>query len=170
MFIAGDAETLIQLARTEQNPELRLEIIESLGLVGGDSAVGALRDLYSSETDLEVKKSILESFFLAGDADTLWRLAAIGTGSRVAQCGHREAWASSVGRIRRCPQALWESETDPEVKKAILEAFFLQNNTQALIDIVRSEQDKELRNEALEYLSLIGSDEAVDFLLEALEK
>ena len=67
-------------------------------------------------------------------------------------------------------KALWESETDQDVKEAILEAFFLQSDTQALIDIVRREQDRELRNEALEYLSLIGSDEAMDFLLEALEK
>jgi len=170
MFLAGDAETLIHLARTEQNPELRLEIIESLGLVGGDRAVGALRDLYSSETNLEVKKSILESFFLAGDADTLRRLAESEQDPEL-----RSAAIEGLGLIGReksggALKALWESETDPEVKKAIVEAFFLQNNTQALIDIVRSEQDKELRNEALEYLSLIGSDEAVDFLLEALEK
>ena len=99
---------MVQLAQTEQDPELRSAAIESLGLIGSEKSASAL-------------------------------------------------------------QALWASESDREVKEAILEAYFLQSNAAALIDIVRTEQDTELRNEALEYLSLMGSDEAVDFLLEALE-
>jgi hypothetical protein len=45
----------------------------------------------------------------------------------------------------------------------------LQGNHQALIEVIRSEEDRELRKKALEYLSLIDSDEAMDFMLQALE-
>lgn len=170
MFIAGDSETLIQLAGSEQSPELRLEIIEYLGLVGGDRARGALGDLYKSETDQEVKEQILEAFFLAGDSATLVRLAQTEPDPEL-----RSAAIEGLGLIdseeaEGALRDLWKSETDPTVKEAILEAFFLQQNTEALIEIVRSEQDKERRNEALEYLSLMGSDEAMAFLLEALEE
>ena len=170
MFIAGDGETLIQLVNTERSPELRMEIIEFLGLVGGDTAMVALRELYTTEIDQEVKEQVLESFFLAGDTETLLQLAQTEQDPEL-----RAEVIESLGLIGAeesggALQALWESESNSEVKEAILEAFFLQNNAQALIDIVRSEPDRELRNEALEYLSLIGSDEATEFLLEALEK
>ena len=65
---------------------------------------------------------------------------------------------------------LWRSESDAKIKAEILEAFFLQSNAKALIEIVRNEEDTELRKEALEYLSLMGTDEAVDFLLETLQQ
>jgi len=170
MFIAGDGETLAQLARTEQSPELRMEIIEYLGLVGGASAMGTLHDLYGGESGQEVKEQILEAFFLAGDADTLLQVARSEQDPEL-----RSAAIEGLGLIDSeksggALQNLWDSESDREVKEAIIEAFFLQNNAQALIDIVRTEPDQELRKEALEHLSLIGSDEAVDFLLEALEE
>ncbi|MGB7491883.1 MAG: hypothetical protein WBN62_16265, partial [Thermoanaerobaculia bacterium] len=65
--------------------------------------------------------------------------------------------------------ALYASESDREIKKSILQAFMLQENHEALIEVVRSEEDRELRKMALEYLSFIDSDEAMDFLLTALE-
>lgn len=169
MFIAGDGETLAELARTETNPETRMELIEYLGLVGGDSARSSLDAMYLAEADPEVKKHILEAFFLASDSETLLELArseqdpdlrseAI---EALALIGSDESAAGL--------QALWVSETDPEVKESILEGFFIQSNAAALIEIVRTEKDPEQRKNALEYLSLIGSDEAVDFLLQALE-
>ena len=169
MFIAGDGDTLAQLARTEQDPELRMAAIEALGLVGGATARGELQELYGTESDLEVKEQILEAFFLAADADTLLRLARTEEDPEL-----RGAAIESLGLIgsegsAEALQELWESESNGEVKEAILEAYFLQSNAEALIHIVRTEQDSELRKEALEYLSMIGSDEAVDFLLEALE-
>lgn len=169
MFLAGDGETLAQLARTEPSRELRENVIEYLGLVGGDEAREALHELYGSEADPEVRKHILEAFFLASDAPTLLQVAQSESDPEL-----RSAAIESLGLIGSedsgdALQALWVSEGEREVKEAILEAFFLQSNAQALIEIVRTEQDKELRKEALEYLSMVGSDEAVDFLLEALE-
>ena len=169
MFIAGDGETLAQLARTEPNPELRMEIIEYLGLVGSETARQALHSLYSSESDLEVKEEILEAFFLAGDAETLVDLARSESNPDLRSAAIEGLGLISVEESGPALHSLWDSESDPEVKEAIIEAFFLQNNARALIDIVRSEQSTELRKEALEYLSLMGSDEAVDFLLEILE-
>ncbi len=170
MFIAGDSETLIQLARTEPSAELRMEVIEFLGLVGGEESRQALRDLYGSESDPEVKEQILQAFFLSGDTETLLRLARSEPDSELRSAAIEGLGLIGAEKSGEALNSLWAAESEPEVKEAILEAYFLQQNTAALIEIVRSEQDRELRNEALEYLSMIGSDEAVEFLLEALEK
>lgn len=169
MFLAGDSETLARLAKTEPSSELRSSVIEYLGLVGGDSATAALDDLYRSESDPAVKKRILEAYFLAGSADTLLRAAQTESDPELRSAAIEGLGLIDAEKSSGALQTLWEGESDPRVKESILEAFFLQNNAQALIAIIRTEQDKEVRNKALEYLSLIGSDEAVDFLLEALE-
>jgi HEAT repeat protein len=112
---------------------------------------------------------ILESFFLMNDAETLAGVA------RQEQDPELKAKAiEGLGLIgtassRSALSSLYAEEGDPRFKKEILEAFMLQNNHQALIDVIRSEEDRELRKQALEYLSMIDSDEAMDFLLTALE-
>ena len=169
MFLAGDAETLAQFARSEKDPELRMEAIEYLGVTGSSTAMSTLRDLYASETDGEVKEQILEGFFLAADGETLLKLAKTEPDPELR--GEAIEYLGLLGSEKSADalHALWTSESDPEVKESILEAFFLQNNAQALIEIVKTENSSEIRQEALEYLSLMGSDEAVDFLLQALE-
>jgi hypothetical protein len=170
LFIAGDAETLAQLARTEIDAETRSDIIEYLGLEGSDSAMETLHELYRSEADVEVKKQILEAFGLAGDSETLVELARSESDPALRGVAIEGLGIIGPDKASGALAALWESETDPEVKEAILEAFFLQSNAKALAEISQSEQNIELRKAALEYLSMIDSNEAVDFLLQALEE
>jgi HEAT repeat protein len=169
LFIAGDAKKLAEVARTESDPELRRKAIEGLGLVDSKESQQALESLYESETDRTTRMKILESFFLMNDAETLAGVA------RQEQDPELKAKAiEGLGLIgtassRSALSSLYAEEGDPRFKKEILEAFMLQNNHQALIDVIRSEEDRELRKQALEYLSMIDSDEAMDFLLTALE-
>ena len=55
-----------------------------------------------------------------------------------------------------------------KVRKAVLNAFFLQGNDTALIEIARKETDLKMKKEAVEKLSLMGSKEAQEFMLELL--
>jgi DNA helicase TIP49 (TBP-interacting protein) len=58
---------------------------------------------------------------------------------------------------------------DVESKKAVLEAFFLQNNARALIDISKKETNQRLKKEALQKLSLMNDEEALAYMLQILE-
>ena len=64
---------------------------------------------------------------------------------------------------------VYGSSTDRGEKKDVMEAFFLMDDYKGLIEIVKTEQDRELQKKALEYLSLLDSDEATDFVLGLLE-
>jgi hypothetical protein len=52
----------------------------------------------------------------------------------------------------------------------VIKSLFLQGNAKALIEIARQETDPELKQEAVKKLSLIGSKEATDYLMEILDQ
>lgn len=71
-IISGDREHLAALAKSEQNPELRKEAIRDLGVVGG---MEELQALYARETDRSVKETILNGYFVGGNAPALIAVA-----------------------------------------------------------------------------------------------
>jgi len=52
----------------------------------------------------------------------------------------------------------------------VLTAYFLGGNATGLVTIARAEKDPELKKKAVEKLSLMGSKEANDYLMEILQK
>jgi tetratricopeptide (TPR) repeat protein len=75
MFVAGDAERVGQLARSEPNPELRAEAVRSLGAMGAKRGAAVLLQLWDSETDPEVRESIIDGLFIQGNARAMIELA-----------------------------------------------------------------------------------------------
>jgi hypothetical protein len=66
--------------------------------------------------------------------------------------------------------SMYASETNSEVKEAIIDALFLQNNARALIDIAKREKNKDVRDAALQKLSVMHNDEALQYMLQILEQ
>jgi hypothetical protein len=69
------AEVLSEIAKTEQDPELRRKAIRNLGVSGGASAAPALMAAYQGSPDVESKKAALDGLFISGDAHDLVALA-----------------------------------------------------------------------------------------------
>jgi hypothetical protein len=62
------------------------------------------------------------------------------------------------------------TETDAQIRREVLNAFFIQGNAEALIQVARAEKDPTLRREAVSKLSLMGSNKAaLDFMMELLK-
>jgi tetratricopeptide (TPR) repeat protein len=72
MFVRKDRATLVNIAKTEQNPDLRRQAIQFLGAMG---ATDALAGLYTSESSEEGKRAIIDSLFAQGDAKQLVDIA-----------------------------------------------------------------------------------------------
>jgi HEAT repeat protein len=75
LFVGGNAGRLIELARSEKDPELRRDAIQHLGLVGSPEASAALEQLYASDTDRRVRGAVLQAFFVQGNAKRLIEIA-----------------------------------------------------------------------------------------------
>jgi len=71
MGVAGDVDTLIDLARREKDPQVRRKAIQGLGIAGGSKTGEALRSLYSTAADGATRQSVVEALFIQGNAHAL---------------------------------------------------------------------------------------------------
>jgi outer membrane protein assembly factor BamD (BamD/ComL family) len=75
LFVGGAADRLAELAQKETDPRLRREAIQKLGLTGEKKSAALLKQMYAAEKDAAVKRTILEAFFIQGNATTLIEIA-----------------------------------------------------------------------------------------------
>jgi hypothetical protein len=74
LWLAGDREHVGELARNEKDKTLKLAAINDLGLMG-KSSEDALISIYSSDSDSDVRRKVINALFLAGDCHGLVTLA-----------------------------------------------------------------------------------------------
>jgi len=75
-FIAeDDVQGLSEAARTATEARIRASAIRGLGAVGGEQSRATLVQMYSSERDPEIKRSVVEGLFIQNDAHDLIQLA-----------------------------------------------------------------------------------------------
>jgi hypothetical protein len=166
-MISGDREDLLAAAQSEKNPSLRSEAIRQLGIV---HAPEELRQLYKTETSPDVKKTILQAFFLSGDAKFLAEAAQGEKDAEVRRSAIHNLGLVGSSDAREALLAIYPKETDRENKEAVLNALFIQGNAHALVSIARSEKDPELKKAAVSKLSIMNSKEGNDYLMEILQK
>ncbi|MBV9226870.1 MAG: HEAT repeat domain-containing protein, partial [Acidobacteriaceae bacterium] len=65
--------------------------------------------------------------------------------------------------------SIYKSDSNHDVRKAILNALFLQGNGKALVDLARSEKDPEMKAEIVRQMSLVHSKEVTDYMMEILK-
>ncbi len=167
-FMLSDAiEPVLELARNEPDADLRQHAIHQLGIM---NAHEVLRDLYRSETTDEVKARILHSMFIADDTEALVDIARTESNEEM-----RRKAIHSLGLVDSAAAStalgeIYTSTSDVETRKAIIRAHFLSDNVEQLIEIARTESNLELRKVAIQQLSLIDDDQALDFMMELLEQ
>jgi hypothetical protein len=75
LFVSGDAAHLIDVANTEQNPELRRRAVQHLGTMGRTSTGEALVGIYAKEKDTDIKRSVINALFVQNNAESLVAIA-----------------------------------------------------------------------------------------------
>ena len=166
-MVASSRDNLLNVAKSETNPELKVHAIQLLGNAGG---AGDLAQLYSSESAPEVKRAIIQGLFISGNSDKLLELA---KGEKDANLRHFAITQLGVmgrGKTGATLAALYPQETDQDNKRAIINALFIQGNATALVDIARKETDMNLKKVIVNQLSMMHSKEANDYLMEILAK
>jgi HEAT repeat protein len=76
--ISGDLESLRKLAEGSGDRSVRIEAVRRIGIIDGDAASQALRQIYANSTDPEFKEAALQGLLIAGDEQgvlTLYRAA-----------------------------------------------------------------------------------------------
>jgi HEAT repeats len=164
-MISGDRELLLALAKGEKNEALKREAIRNLGISGGRAE---LQQLYQSENSIEAKKEILQALFLSGDSQKLARVAQDEKNPELRRAAVRNM--GLMGGREPELQSIYTKESDRGIKEEVLNAYFLGGNANGLIAVAKTEKDPELKKVAVQKLSLMGSKEANDYLMELLQK
>jgi HEAT repeat protein len=163
---SGSKTFLVNTAKTEKDPGLRADAIRQLALSGGQDE---LWQLYQSSNSKEDKDSILKSMFLSHNTARLGELARTEKDPQL-----RVTAIKSLGLIRDSAAgdtlvSIYKSDSNHEVRSAVINALFLQQNAKALIDLARTEKDTQLREEVIRKMSLLHSKEVTDYMLEVLK-
>lgn len=75
MMMCGDSEGLAEIAKSEKDPKVMGKVIKTLGLVGGEHTVDTLLSIYTTSSDLETKKEVINALFLHGAAKPMVAMA-----------------------------------------------------------------------------------------------
>ena len=164
-MVSGDKARVLNAAKTEKDPALRSTAVRLLGVMGGTAELG---QMYATATSADEKKDILQALFVGGATE---QVAAAARGEKDKEV--RLVAVRNLGLMGRKSETvlaeMYRVETDPEVKKEVLNAFFLQGNAARLVEIARAEKDPTLKKEAVHWLSLMNSREARAYMLELLK-
>ena len=146
-------DLLARTAKDGSNPESQRKAIEFLALFGGAESRQILESLYTSATDIEVKKAILHTYLITGDKA---RALAAAKGEKNPEL-RREA-IHMLGAMGAQGEAweLYQSEGSAEARKAILQALFIGGAAEKVGELARTEKDPELRREAIRTLGFLG--------------
>jgi len=166
-MIGGDKEHLFAAAKSEKDEGLREEAIRQLGLVHG---IDELNQLYKSEAAPQVRRGILQAFFLAGDSGKLVEAARTEKDPELRRAAIRNMGLIHSAESSKELQTIYAQDQDRSVREEVLNALFLQGDGAAIVAIARNEKDPELKKVAVQKLSIMHSKEGTDYLMEILQK
>jgi HEAT repeat protein len=158
---------LLAAAQEEHDPELRREAIQRLGAAGGQAE---LRQLYKSTASVEDKEAIIQGFIAADDIQGLTEAAKSATEPRVKTTAIRALGAVGGEQSKATLLQMYGNEKDPDIKRAVIEGLFIQDDAHDLIQLARKESDPGMRKHLVQQLSVMDEREAKDYMLEILNK
>jgi len=174
LFVLAQSNTpraqqlLEQIAKGGGNPDLQLKAIQYLGTVGRRQGGGqALYDIYTASTDDNVRRATLRAMLTANDTDHLVQAAKSEKSP--------ELKAEAIRYLAGKPEtgdglvALYSTEQDQQVKRAIVDTLQGQRNVKALVDLARKERDPEMKRQLVQRISTVHSKDATDYLMELLK-
>jgi len=165
LMLSGDKAKVYEVATKETTPELRREAIQQLGVMGGREE---LWKIYQTEKDTSVRRAVINSLFISGGVDQLGELATKETDPALRRDAIQKLGLKGENSAPLLKN-IYATEKDPAVKRAVLDAYFVQGNAKALIDIAKTEQDQSLKRAAVEKLSVMGGKDAGDYMMELLK-
>ncbi len=163
---SGSRDLLLHAAKTETDPQLRRDAIRQLALAGGEEQ---LWQLYQSDNSVDDRKAVLESMFLSGNSGRLAEIARTDNNPEL-----RASAIKSLGLMGGNGRAdvltsIFQHDKNDQVRQAVLNALFLQQNGKALVDLARQEKDPQVKRQIVSKMALIQSKEVTEYMTELLK-
>jgi HEAT repeat protein len=164
------AQALIsQIAHGQSGPALQMKAIRMLAAGQGKRADDTLADIYQHTSDAEVKRAILQSYLITGDAEKELAAARTETDPELVKTAVHALGAMGAGEDLL---TLYRSTNSPQAKSDIIGSFIAagHNGVGPLTEIAQSEQDPDLRRKAIRSLGIAGGSSVAPALVATYQK
>jgi HEAT repeat protein len=163
-MVAGETGKLLEVAKEDPDPSVREQAVSLLGAAGGTAE---LDELYRSNDDPTVRRSLLSALMVAGDEQRLLRIAREDEDPQI-----RRGAIEMLGVMgaEDALSTLRRENPTPEVIEAVMTAMMVAGDARGLIEIYEQSDDREVRLRAVQQLSMMDSEEAMQFMLQILEE
>lgn len=167
-YMVGDNQAgVLAAAQHEANPDVKRSAIQLLGAMDAKKELAQLwpgADLASKRTILDACVAADYSEFLSQVAKNAsepveLRRAAL---QRLGAVGGKDTPSTLV--------QIYRSESNLEMKNAALDGLFVDDDAKDLVALARAETDPQMRKRIVEKLAVMDSKEAKDYMLEILSK
>ena len=166
-LMSGDKESVIAVARTEKSPELRREAIHYLGMMGGRTE---LREMYKSSDAPDTREAVIQGMLMSGDSQGLMDIANVEKDPKVLDKAIRTLGMVGGQESLAALTTIYGSHAEIEIKKSVIHALFLHGAGKEMVALARKETNPELKRELVQKMSLMGSPEINEYMMEILNK
>jgi hypothetical protein len=162
-----DKEHLLQIARTEKSPDLRIEAVRRLASM--NDAGNEVWQLFQSEASPEIRMQILESLPNNGNMDKFLEVAKTDKDARLRRVAIQQLANQRAATTGSALVAIYSADQDSEVRRTVIDALYSQRNTKDLIQVARAEKDPKMKQRIVERIANMKTPEGNDYLMEILK-
>jgi len=155
-------QVMTTVARGGSNPDLQMKAIQYIGMQGSQPNRQLLGEIYTSSTDVDVKRQILRAYMMAGDRE---RVLAAATNEKSPQLRAEAVRQLGMMGARDEVWQLYQKETDAQVRGQIIQGLFMAGDSTHLLEIANNDASPELRRRAIQHLGMMGRDRTGDAIL-----
>jgi len=167
MGIAGAKDELLAAARSERDPQLRKEAVNGLAIAGGREQ---LRQLYKEAPDVQTKRELMRSAVITGDREILMNALQNETDFDLRREAINNLGISGGSETPAFLANIYNTDKDARMRTAALDALFIRGAAHELVELVKKETDPQMKKRIVEKLALMNNKEATDYLIQLLEK
>jgi len=154
-------DVLLAVAKTSNEPDLQKRAIKYVGMSGNSRSRAALKEIYQSSTNIDIKKAVFHAWMMCGcKAEVL----AVANTERSPELRHEAVRYLGLMGGRDELRAMYKNTTDPETRAAIIHAMMLCGDSQGLAEIATTEKDPIVLEAAIHNLGLVGGSESLTAL------
>lgn len=166
---------LLDIARNNPDPKLRMTAIRRLGEQGNDQITDELIKIYDADKTMEIRSQVIRTLAERNDQRSLAKLMEIARGNDPADLrafALRRLAEKDDEQIVTQLISFYDGEQNPQIRMSLLRAFGeskQKNAVRKLMTVAKSDPSVELRKAAVRYLGESKDPEALKFLEELLK-
>ncbi|MGH9523663.1 MAG: HEAT repeat domain-containing protein [Terriglobales bacterium] len=165
-YMTSDAKgELLKAIATEKDPEMRRRAIRQLGPMGASKE---LEQLYNSTQSPDDQEAIIQALAITGDTSLLSKIAKTGANADVRKRAIRSLGITG-DNARPTLLDIYNTDKDPDIRRTVTDALFVSGACADMVSLARRETDPEVKKRLVEKIALMDCKEGRDYMMELLK-